>query len=231
MQTHLGQLNNSTFYATLHRSQPRDSYWIGVHCTLLRRLAQIHYGQTMPSFSALLRSPLHCFTLPVCPQCDTLTFLAVRPGMNEPREKRFPHGARWPSTALRVCAACSFSFSSYQRPVDAVLRSRYLEADFDDLLNLTGSHSNHCLPESEVRVAVARPSSVRAVSVSRLPTVVEKVTQTPIQTENASRPTSPNVKNQRSFGMRALQGASSVNDWHVNVKGCGSSDRGQGRYP
>jgi hypothetical protein len=38
-----------------------------VHCTLFRRLAQIHYGQTKASFSPLLRSPTPRFAYPDVP--------------------------------------------------------------------------------------------------------------------------------------------------------------------
>ena len=56
VQTHTSQLNNWEFCGTMHESQPRDLYVMGVHCTLFRGLAQIHYGQIQTPFSALLRS-------------------------------------------------------------------------------------------------------------------------------------------------------------------------------
>jgi len=51
-------------------------------------------------------------------------------GMNKPRGKRFHHRARWLSYGTQgACAWCSFF--PYQRQVDAILGSHYLEAGLD----------------------------------------------------------------------------------------------------
>lgn len=71
-----------------------------VHCTLFRRLAQIHYGQTEAPFSTLLRSPGSVSLTLYVPSLIRSRFRPIPPCKSIPHQQKSGHQAAFPPSNL-----------------------------------------------------------------------------------------------------------------------------------